>query len=372
MYVIHIGPSLLPIGYRFGGAIERRMVELAAAQVCLGMKAVIYSSSDDSWTESLRGVEIRHLRCRFREPLKRFEYLAGTLRDLGKRRENPDIFHFHSVPEGSAFVSRRKSKTFLSYDNYMFRRGRKTPFYFYYRKLLKEFSGLLPVSRYCMEGSREYWGLNQGSMHIVYNGVNLDQFTPNLSAGQALKSELGIGSDKTILYVGRVCAQKGTDLLVKSYRILRSLHRNVQLIVVGPPEQFGQAGRTMLTDQISEAGGLYLGAIAEEKLAAVYNAADIFVMPTRNFEMFGMAAAEAQACGKPVVCSRHGGLIEVISEESGLFFPVGDVEGLVDTLTILITDDERRLQMGEAARRNAQQFGWLRIAEGLKGIYQSC
>ena len=70
-----------------------------------------------------------------------------------------------------------------------------------------------------------------------------------------------------------------------------------------------------LTRRISEVGGIYLGPVQEKDLAATYNLCDVFVMPTRSIEMFGMAALEAQACGKPVVCSQHGGLPEVISPE---------------------------------------------------------
>ena len=64
-------------------------------------------------------------------------------------------------------------------------------------------------------------------------------------------------------------------------------------------------------------GDLYLRAIEESQLNAIYNLADVFVMPTRACEMFGMAAVEAQACGRPVVSRDAGGLKEVLLSNRG-------------------------------------------------------
>ena len=56
--------------------------------------------------------------------------------------------------------------------------------------------------------------------------------------------------------------------------------------------------------------------------------ADVFVMPTRALEMFGMAAVEAQACGIPVVASDLGGLRETVPAACGARFPVGNADAL--------------------------------------------
>ena len=72
--------------------------------------------------------------------------------------------------------------------------------------------------------------------------------------------------------------------------------------------------------------------------------------------MFGMAALEAQACGKPVICSNQGGLPEVVSPKSGLFFPVGDAEKLADSLRKLLLDENLYNSKAEASRLNALAF----------------
>lgn len=112
--------------------------------------------------------------------------------------------------------------------------------------------------------------------------------------------------------------------------------------------------------------------VDESILPSVYNLADVFVMPTRELEMFGMAAIEAQACGKPVISSEHGGLPEVISLESGCFFAAGRTEALEACLRECFGDDRLRRSMSEMARKNASRFAWPLIARRVEEIYRSC
>jgi glycosyltransferase involved in cell wall biosynthesis len=365
--IVHLGPSVLPISYPLGGAIQRRMMEIAKAQSARGEKVIIYSADSESSRDNFHGVEIRSIACRRRMPFRDLEYLKKALQEL--RGESVDVLHFHNLPEGAAYSKAIRAKKYLSFDYFVFRRGKKTPLFWWYRNALRKFSSLLPVSQYCLQGYKSYWGWNGVPMRVIHNGVNLEQFSPNPASGLAKKRSLGIEKARAILYVGRVCQQKGTDLVIEAFQELRRRFPNVCLVVAGPAEQFGNGGQTNLTRRISEVGGLYLGPVQERDLAAIYNLCDVFVMPSRSIEMFGMAALEAQACGKPVVCSRHGGLPEVISPESGLFFPVGNVGALADSLSHLIENADLYRSKAEAARPNARRFAWSRIIDDLETTY---
>jgi D-inositol-3-phosphate glycosyltransferase len=98
--------------------------------------------------------------------------------------------------------------------------------------------------------------------------------------------------------------------------------------------------------------------------------ADVFVMPTRRLEMFGMAAVEAEACGAPVVASDHGGLRETVPEGTGLRFAPGDSGALADRLLTLLGDPERRRRYANAAREHAARFAWDRVAADLDDAYR--
>jgi glycosyltransferase involved in cell wall biosynthesis len=371
MKIVHLGVSALPIPHPRGGAIQRRMLELARAQAAAGHRVILYSAGDRASRTVLDGVEIRALPCRRPMPWRDIEYVRKAIREL--EAEPGDLLHFHSLPEGAALARGLGAKTILSFDNFLFRRGKQTPLYWWYRRALCRFSCLLPVSQYCRRGFQNYWELDPAPIRVLHNGVNLDQFAPDPDAGAVRRRTLGIARDeKVVLYVGRVCRQKGTDTLIDAFARLRARISDVRLVVAGPSEQFGEAAGSALTRRITEAGGLYLGAVDESILPSVYNMADVFVMPTRELEMFGMAALEAQACGKAAITSDHGGLPEVISPASGLFFPPGRAEALEACLWKCMTDDGLRRSMAGMARKNASRFAWPRLARRIEEIYRSC
>jgi len=368
MTIVHIGPPHLPILYTLGGATERRIRELAARQAQTGSRVVVYSAEDCAGVTDYEGAEIRALRCTSRGVLRAAEFLVKALRDT--RSVRPDVIHFHSLAEGAALARGLGARTVLSYDFYMFRRGKENPLFPLYRRALKRFSLLLPVSDYCRRESADYWSLPAGGMRVVYNGVNTRQFAPNPDAGAEMRQRLGLNGDFVLTYVGRVCRQKGTDLLIDAYARLRSEGRKIRLVVAGPIGQFGHEGGNELTQSLQRHGGVYLGPVDEVTLPRVYNMCDVFVMATRAYEMFGMSALEAQACGKPVVCSDNGGLPEVISRDSGMLFRAGDSGDLADRLRTMMDNAELRSRFSAAAVHNALRFSWETIAADLNTAYE--
>ena len=82
-----------------------------------------------------------------------------------------------------------------------------------------------------------------------------------------------------------------------------------------------------------------------------------------------MAAIEAQACGKAVVCSNNGGLPEVITEQSGRLFPMGDVDALTDRLRELHDDRALHTRLTAQAVNNARRFAWETITSDLDSVY---
>jgi glycosyltransferase involved in cell wall biosynthesis len=372
MTIIHIGPPHLPILYSLGGATERRMREVATRQAQAGSRVIVYSAEERQRTLQYGGVEVRAIACRRRGVVRAAEFLCKSLRDA--RSVKPDVIHFHSLAEGAAFARmfarESNAKTVLSYDFFEFRRGKRNPLFSWYRRALQRFSSLLPVSSYCHRESARYWSIPQERMRVVYNGVSLQQFHPDPLAAAARRAAIGLDGEFVVLYVGRVCRQKGTDLLMEACARLRAEGRNIRLVIAGPIGQFGQEGDNGFTDLLQQDQTIYLGPVDEAVLPSVYNMADVFVMPTRVNEMFGMAAIEAQACGKPVVCSNHGGLPEVISPSSGLLFQVDDSEHLAQRLRTLMDDAGLRRRFSEAAEVNAKRFAWEAIADELYRVYQ--
>jgi glycosyltransferase involved in cell wall biosynthesis len=369
MNISHISVGTLPVLYRFGGAIERRIVEIASEQARRGHRVDVYSIGDTTETREVNGVTYYFLTCRARLPFRYLEFQYRVVRELKKR--STDVLHFHSQPEGAWMSKAVAAKKILSYDFFQFRRGRETPLYHAYKRMLRAFDLLLPCSQYCLEQSQAFWNLPGDRLRILYNGVNTRQFRPDPDAAARERRELGIDR-KVMLYVGRVCEQKGSDVLLQTAKTLGERRRDVQLVIAGPIGQFGvKDDPNGWIERITDVGGRYLGAVDEGRLNAIYNLADVFVMPTRAYEMFGMAAVEAQACGKPVVSSDSGGLKEVVPSNCGARFPVGDSARMAYEVEALLDDAQLYAASSANALSNAATYDWARICDTCDELYRT-
>ncbi len=348
------------------------MAELALSQTRHGHRVIVYSPAEETGVRHVEGVEIRDVFCRLPRPGAYLEYQARVTASLMRGRP-PDVVHFHSEPEGAVIGTPLRSPVVLSYDNYYFRGGRRSMLFAPYRRALRRFDALLPCSQYCAAASTAYWDLPHERVRVIYNGVNLDQFRADPEAAERERERVRLPTGhKVLLYLGRVCEQKGTDTLLEAYEHVRQSQPEVELVIAGPLEQF--SGGSVPVDWpalIKQRGARYLGQVPDVRLAGLLTLADVFVMPTRRLEMFGMAAVEAQACGTPVVASDHGGLRETVPEGTGLRFPPGDGVALADRLLRLLGDADLRRKYARGAQAHAATFAWERIARDLDAVYRA-
>jgi glycosyltransferase involved in cell wall biosynthesis len=365
MRILHLGPVEVPVLHARGGAIQRRIRELSRAQSARGHSVKVLSADSTASTADFFGVEVKNIVCKTQGKLRTWEFLARIPRS---EYSNADCVHFHSLPEGIFLCGNRNAETLLSFDYFRFRRGKATPLQYVYKNALNRFHRLLPVSEYCQREASAYWGLSTAKMKVLYNGVDTAQFSPDPALGREFRRKLNLEDRPIILYVGRICAQKGTDTLINAYIKVRESIPDLSLVVVGPAERFGTKKESDLISSTRKAGAVYIPPVHDDELPAVYNMCDVFVMPTRSEEMFGMAALEAQSCGKPIICTNHGGLPEVVHPDSGLFFSPGDPSALADCITKLFRDDALRLRMGMSGQHASARFAWSHIAEELDRI----
>jgi hypothetical protein len=161
-----------------------------------------------------------------------------------------------------------------------------------------------------------------------------------------------------LLFVGRLEARKGIDVLLSAARQLLGAFPSLRLDIVGNDTLPGPDGRTyraVFETDPSNAGlrtrVQFHGEVGEEALRGFYRACDIFVAPSR-FESFGLILLEAMMFAKPVVCCRAGGMPEVVVDgETGLLAEPGDAASLERCLARLIGDAALRGKLGEAGRR---------------------
>jgi len=353
------------------------MVELAQAQGAMSQESVIVYSRQEPREETRARVygtfAIRYVNAEGNAISRRLVFPLLVAHELAQL--NPRLVHVHNCAELAYHIRRALPNVPIVFScDYHREPLHRFPLLrpasrYLYRRCLAAADVIAPVSNYCRDTFAGYWGLDGDRCRIIPNGVDCTRFQPDSGTGMAWRRRLGIERKHVVLYVGRLCAQKGSDLLVEAYGRLKTSAPESALVVVGPVGQFGSTLTSPLVEAIQRVGGIYMPPVADEDLPGIYNLADIFVMPTRDLEMFGMAAVEAQACGKPLIASDGGGLRETVPHEVGFRFTPGDPAALHDALARMIASPDLRRRMGKAARHNALIYNWPAVARTADAVY---
>jgi glycosyltransferase involved in cell wall biosynthesis len=204
----------------------------------------------------------------------------------------------------------------------------------------------------------------------IHNGVPVHKFNGFIDPG-GIKRRHNIGPvDPTVLYSGRLCIQKGPDLLLEAIPGLLRHYSNAKFIFVGDGHMRGELERRAHQLRITHATR-FLGHHNGSNLIDLYRACDAVCLPSRN-EPFGISALEGWAAGKPVVASQNGGPSEFIWHNiTGLkVYPAVDSIGW--GLGTLFTNFEWARWMGGNGRHAAETvFSWDSIAEKTERCYCS-
>jgi glycosyltransferase involved in cell wall biosynthesis len=167
-----------------------------------------------------------------------------------------------------------------------------------------------------------------------------------------------------LLSVGAVVPRKGFDVLVAALAELTDLPW--RLTIAGDLTRDGKAAAQLESDVARRGLGKRidtLGVVSSERLAALYAAADLFVLAS-YFEGYGMAYAEAVAHGLPVIGSNAGAIPDTVPPGAGLLVPPGDVAAFAQALRNVIADTDLRQRLAAAARAAAPQLPtWRQSAE---------
>jgi len=197
------------------------------------------------------------------------------------------------------------------------------------------------------------WGYFLPHHRVVasVNGVDVDRFAPNVDAGRQIRARHGISPDAPVLlHCSRLEPEKGAQLSIQAFSLIRRTRHDAQLLVAGDGSQREEL--RVLANRLGIAEAVhFIGHVGNDDLPAYYNACDVFLYPTLAVESFGIAVAEAMACGRPVVASRRGGIRTSIDHPAtGLLVPPGQVEALAHATRSLLADPQARQHMGAAAR----------------------
>ncbi|MCI0541166.1 MAG: glycosyltransferase [Verrucomicrobiales bacterium] len=159
--------------------------------------------------------------------------------------------------------------------------------------------------------------LSQAKVEVIPPGFDEERYMPETHASvERLRRRLGL-PQTFVLSLGRLAHNKGYDLLLKAFALLVERHLiedSVFLVLAAGGLTISEKDKLRMKELEQLARKLkihrrihWLGYVNDEDMAALYDCADVFVMPSR-YEPFGMVAVEAMACGTPTVITTEGGL----------------------------------------------------------------
>ena len=237
---------------------------------------------------------------------------------------------------------------------------------------------ILTVSEFSRQEIHHYLGIPLEKIHVVYNGVDPEQYHPDYSKDriQEVKAKYNIPGSY-ILYLGTLEPRKNIETLIRAY----------QRLLTAGPSRFGQNPSTFpklvlagkkgwLYDSIFqlvkefhlENQVIFTGYVDESDAAPLLCGARMFVFPSL-YEGFGIPPLEAMACGTPVIVSDCASLPEVVGD-AGLLVPPTDIEKLAENMNRLLKDDHLHAALREAGLKRAGQFTWKASAKKLVQIYR--
>ena len=159
-----------------------------------------------------------------------------------------------------------------------------------------------------------------------------------------------------LLSVGAVVPRKGFDTLVAALATLAELPWRLTIAgdLTRDPDEAARLDVSITQHKL--AGRIAaLGAVSSERLAALYDDADLFVLASR-FEGYGMAYAEALSHGLPVIGTTAGAIPNTVPQEAGVLVSPGDVDALAQALRSVIADAGMRLHLSDAAFAAARKL----------------
>jgi glycosyltransferase involved in cell wall biosynthesis len=355
------------------GGVERGTIEVARAIVQAGGVALV-ASSGGPMTAQLAHAGATHvtLPLKTRNP---FAILRNSYR-LSRliRKYKVDIVHARSrAPAWSAWLAARRTGThFMTTFHGTY--GLQNKWKQRYNSIMTRGERVIAISYFIAQHIRAHYAVDTSRVRIIHRGVDLKLFDPFKHSPQrmiVLAKEWRLPDDlPVIIFPGRITRWKGQDVFIRALAALP--HRHFFAVIVGD-DNGHETYRKELEALIMACGlGDYVRIAGHTQyISEAYMLARLVVSTSIEPEAFGRVVLEAQAMGKPVVATNHGGPQEtVIADVTGWLVSPGDILQLSSVIGhALALDDEALNAMAQEAIANAQHFSMDKMCDQTLSLY---
>ena len=384
MRVLHLSWEFPP---RIIGGIAAHVFDLSRALVRRGLEVNVMTCNfpDAKKFENINGVNVN----RFEAYATGDSFLGWALRmqknmeinssDLISGTGGFDIIHAHDWLSGVAGIGlkhlyRKPLITTMHSTEY----GRRTGIHNDLQASIHEIEGwitfeswrVITCSYYMRSHVAWCFHLPESKMCVIPNGVDVSKFSFSFDYWD-VRNRFAHGSERILLFVGRLVPEKGLDTLINALPIILAGGVNVKLVVVGegPQKEMYQG---MASDRGLREKVMFAGYVDDWTLRALYRVADVTVVPSK-FEPFGIVALEAMAAHCPLVTTSTGGLNETVDDGgTGLKVPTDDSPALAGAILRILRDvGFRNYVVENAYRKCLWNYNWDKIAEWTNGVYDA-
>lgn len=367
--------TVLHIAQPTEGGVARVVTDLVRAQTAAGTRTALLCPPAGPLSAVARAAGAHVLDwVAGREPGANLGWEAAYVA-RAVRAVRPDVVHLHSAKAGLAgrLALRGRVPTVFQPHAWSFEAAEGTA-----RRLAvrwERFGTRWADRVLCVSEAERERGLRAGiaaPWAVIRNGIDLERFAAageveRRQARAALAAVHGVPQRAPLVVcVGRLCRQKGQDLLLAAWRRVAERVPGARLVLVGDGPE-----RARLTAAADPRQVLFAG--HTEDPLPWYTAADLVVLPSR-WEGMALAPLEAMAVGRAVLLSDVGGARESLApgQAAECLVPAGDVAALGRALTALLTAPDRRRALARAAQAHARTgFDMHATAEAYRELYET-
>lgn len=202
------------------------------------------------------------------------------------------------------------------------------------RATMRRANTVVAVSQFAADSAKAH--VLNCPMQVIHNGVDTRRFYP--------PAHREVHQPFRLLYVGSWMARKGVDLLAP---IMRELGEDFVLHYTG--------GAAAEKDKAQMPPNMHdLGRLTGDEVVKAMHEADALLFPSRS-EGFGLVAAEAMACGLPVICTKGSSLVEVVQDGmTGYLCPQDDVAGFIQAIQKMKKNTPKYAAYNQIARNHVE------------------
>ena len=384
MRVLHLSWEFPP---RIIGGIASHVFDISRALARRGVEVHVMTCSfpGAGKYEKIDGVDVH----RFEAYATGDSFLGWALRmqknmeisgcDLISQIHQCDVIHAHDWLSGVAGIGlkhlyRKPLITTLHSTEY----GRRTGIHNDLQASIHEIEGwisyeswrVITCSYYMRDHVAWCFHIPSSKICVIPNGVDVTKFSFSFNYWD-VRNRFAHGSERILLFVGRLVPEKGLDTLVRALSKISANSVNAKLIVVGEGPQ-KELYQSMADDYGLHEKVFFAGHVDDWTLRALYRVADATVVPSK-FEPFGIVALEAMAARCPLVTTFAGGLNEIVDDcGTGLKVPVDNPDALAGAILRIVRDvGFKNYAVENAYRKCLWNYNWDKIAEWTSGVYDA-